>query len=157
MNSQEYLIGQKSALLKLENQKSWYTGNVKTSGKQLVKELQKIPDWECMILSCYDHYKKYPSEFFDWCEYTFEDDDSEDTGDILYVKKYYSGVPDGYVVLKLDLKMPLEDQVKKRLAEIEDNKNRVLKSKYEKDMKTLQALHMPTIDFEEWLRRNNND
>ncbi len=160
MTSQEYLIGQKHILIKLENQKKWHDNNVETAGKQLVKELQKIPDWDCMMLSCYDHYKKYPSEFFDWCKYSFEYDDfdgTDDEKDILYVKKYYSGDPSGLVVLRLDLKLPLEDQVKKRLEDIEDRKNRELKSKYQKDMQTLESLHIPTIDFDEWLKRNDHD
>ena len=161
MKTQEYLIGQKHGLIKLENQKRWYKNNIETAGKQLVKELQKIPEWEYMILSCYDHYKKYPSEFFDWCEYSFDEEDYDydenDTRDMLYVKKYYSGDPSGLVVLKIDLNIPLEDQVKKRLEEIDDRKNRELKSKYQKDMQTLESLHMPIIDFDEWLRRNNHD
>lgn len=150
MDVVSYLLGQKAALDKLEKEQEIHNENIKKAGKALLVELQKISGWKCMMLHCQDHYEKYPDEFFDWCEYTIEDG-------YLLVTKHYSWDPDGFVVLRLDLSVPLEEQVKIRMKKDAESHDKELIAQYEYDMKTLDSLHIPRIDFEEWKKRNNEN
>lgn len=153
MNCQKELIQNKLKLAELANQKSSCKNWIHFYGKELVKELQKIPGWECMILSCEMHMKEFktPNEFFDICSYEF--DEYEDAN-ILYVKKYYSGAdPDGYNVLALNLEVPLEQQVKNMKGAIKKKHDKDLQAKYITDMETLRRLKVPILKYEEWLKK----
>lgn len=154
--SQNELMKYKAKLAAVEIRKDLCKNGIETLGLKLVQDLQKIPNWECMILNCFNHMKKYkdPNEFFKICSYEF---DPYDNRNIIYVKKYYWGAdPDGYVVLKLDLEIPLAKQVANKLAEIECKKNQKMMEQYNKDMETLKSLNIDVFDFETWLKRKKN-
>lgn len=82
--------------------------------RNLLKELQKVDGWECMIKECEEHYAKYPKEFFDWCSVTHDDDA------VQFVKYYSDGTE--YEVLEIGLYDSPADQVHHRQNEIR-NKN----------------------------------
>ena len=77
---------------------------IENKAKELLQELKKISGWESMIKECKWHYDKFPDEFFDWCSI------SHSPGKIKWTKSY-SGDPDSYTVLTIDLTKTLEENV----------------------------------------------
>jgi len=156
VNWQAELKITKRQIKELDQKREELKFNIKSFGKELVKELQKISGWECMIQSCWYHMKEYkdPNEFFDICSYEF---DFYDSRNILYVKKYYAGAdPDGYVVLEINLEGTLEKQVENMLSKITQTEKNTLVKEYNKDMDVLKKLKMSVIDFKTWMQKKNN-
>lgn len=99
---------------------------INDEARELLCELQKIDGWECMILSCKEHYSKYPKNFFGWCSVEHTDDS------VQFVKGYSNS--DEYVVLDINLNKPLEQQVHDKLKEVECNKKTIEEKEREKDL-----------------------
>lgn len=97
--------------------------------RELLKELQKVDGWECMIKECEEHYANYPEEFFDWCSVTYDDDA------VQFVKHYSDDVE--YEVLEIGLYDSPADQVKNRQGEI---RNKDIKEQEEIKKKELAEL-----------------
>lgn len=106
--------------------------NIKTHARQLLRELQDIDGWQCMIEHCYDHYSSIKEVFFQLCEVEF-------TGDsVIFVKGYSNG--DDYNVLTINLHKSLQQQVLERLELIHlENKSSEEKEK-EKDMAEFERI-----------------
>lgn len=100
--------------------------------REFLSELQKIKGWECMILSCQEHYARCPKEFFGWCSVTHTDDA------VQFVKGYSD---DGeYIVLNLSFRKSLKDQMRDRLDEIEAEKRKEETDEREKDLAELERI-----------------
>lgn len=97
--------------------------------RELLKELQKVDGWECMIKASKEHYDKYPEEFFDWCGVTHDDNA------VQFVKYYSDG--EEYEVLEIGLYDSPADQVKYRQDEI---RNKDIKEQEEIKKKELVEL-----------------
>lgn len=97
--------------------------------RKLLKELQKIDGWECMIKECEEHCVKYPKEFFDWCSVTHDDDA------VQFVKHYSDGLD--YEVLEIGLYSTPAEQVHYRQNEC---RNKVAKEQEEIKKKELVEL-----------------
>lgn len=93
---------------------------IKKLGFQILKELMKLPDWELMFCNCYDHYKRYPDSFFKSCKVY-------GCGNHLYFEKCYSDGSD-YIVLDINLTVPLEEQIS-QIKELEEKNKRDLEYK----------------------------
>ena len=117
---QKSLISINGDISKLEKKINDCRNEVTKLGQKLVDELRRLPDWECMILNCKNHYDKFPTEFFGWCSYKLGEYEYKNH---LLVKKYYQNDdPDGYVVLDIDLTIPLEEQIEKRKVALKSEK-----------------------------------
>lgn len=100
--------------------------------RELLKELQTIKGWECMIKDCREHYEKYPKDFFGWCSVTH-------TQDAVQFIKGYSD--DGeYEVLEISFRKSLKDQVRDRLEEIEYEKRKEETDTRERDLMELERI-----------------
>lgn len=97
--------------------------------RNLLKELQKVDGWECMIKECEEHYANYPEEFFDWCSVTHDDDA------VQFVKHYSDGTD--YEVLEIGLYSTPAEQVHYRQNE---TINKVAKEQEEIKKKELAEL-----------------
>lgn len=97
--------------------------------RNLLKELQKVDGWECMIKECEEHYANYPEEFFDWCGVTHDDDA------VQFVKHYSDGTD--YEVLEIGLYSTPAEQVHYRQNE---TINKVAKEQEEIKKKELAEL-----------------
>jgi len=100
--------------------------------RQLLKELQKIDGWQCMIKTCKDHYAKYPKKFFDWCSVTHTD------GAVQFVKGYSDG--DEYEVMEIDLHNSLAMQVRNKQIELRGEAQREQQEIKEKELAELKRL-----------------
>ena len=126
---------QRNLLKKIEHQKTLTAELVQLNeeidkeSRNLLKELQKVDGWECMITASKEHYAKYPEEFFDWCSVTHDDDA------VQFVKHYSDGTD--YEVLEIGLYDSPADQVKYRQNE---TINKVAKEQEEIKKKELAEL-----------------
>lgn len=100
--------------------------------RKLLKELQEIDGWECMIKACKDHYAKYPKKFFDWCSVTNTDNA------VQFVKGYSNG--DEYEVLEIDLYNSLAEQVCNRQIDIKGEELRKQQEMKKKELAELKRL-----------------
>ena len=97
--------------------------------RKLLKELQKVDGWECMIKKCKEHYAKYPGEFFDWCSVTYDDD-------AVHFIKSYSDDSD-YEVMEIGLYSTPAEQVRNKQNE---TRNKAAKEQEEIKKKELAEL-----------------
>ena len=100
--------------------------------RKLLKELQKIDGWECMIKECEEHYAKYPDEFFNWCSVSYTVDAIE------FIKGYSDGGE--YVVLRINLYEPLATQVQNRLVSLQKEDEEKQRRVEEKELAELERL-----------------
>lgn len=94
----------------LESSLEHLEGQIDKEARQLLKELQKIDGWQCMIKACKEHYAKCPNRFFDWCSVTYTD------SAVQFVKGYSDG--DEYEVMEIDLHNSLSMQVRNKQIEL---------------------------------------
>ena len=100
--------------------------------RQLLKELQKIDGWECMIKNCEDHYAKYPEKFFDWCKVTHTDNA------VQFIKGYSND--DEYEVMEIDMHNSLATQVRNRQIELKEEELSEQQEIKEKELAELKRL-----------------
>ncbi len=100
--------------------------------RKLLKELQKVDGWECMIKECKEHYARHPEEFFGWCSVTNTDDA------VQFVKGYSSG--DEYEVLEIGLYSTLAEQVRYRQNESRNNAAKKQEEIKKKELAELERL-----------------
>ena len=100
--------------------------------RQLLKELQEIDGWQCMIKHCKGHYDKYPDKFFDWCSVTHTD------GAVQFVKGYSNC--DEYEVIEIDLHNSLAMQVRNRQIELRGEAQHKQEEIKEKELAELKRL-----------------
>lgn len=75
--------------------------------RELLRELQEIKGWECMILECACHYVRYPEKFFDWCSVEISSDAVE------FYKRYTCD--ENCKVMSINIRKSLAEQVNERL------------------------------------------
>lgn len=100
--------------------------------RNLLKELQKVDGWECMIKECEYHYSKYPDQFFGWCSVTHTDNA------VQFVKGYSNG--DEYEVLEISLHDSPAMQVRNRMIDIRGEEKREQEAIKEKELAELKRL-----------------
>ena len=107
-------------------------GQIDEEARKLLKELQKVDGWECMIEKCKEHYDRYPGEFFDWCSVTYDDDA------VQFVKSYSNG--SDYKVLEIGLYSTLAEQVRHR-----QNKSRKKAAKEQEEIKKKELAELERL------------
>ena len=136
--NQKTLLSTKNEIENLKKRLWACEGDVTRYGRKLICELRELPGWECMILSCRDHYNGYRDKFFDCCSYELGEDEYENH---LLVKKYYQNAdPDGFIVLDIDLTKSLEEQLEDRKNALFDEEKKQRKLEEDKELEEYERL-----------------
>ncbi len=129
---QSYLIKDIKYYKELKSSLEHLGEQIDKEARQLLKELQEIDGWQCMIKHCKDHYAKSPGKFFDWCSVTYTD------SAVQFVKGYSNG--DEYEVMEIDLHNSLAMQVRNKQIDLKEEALREQQEIKEKELAELKRL-----------------